>query len=387
MKIQNCFSMNLETWKVSGVLVALSILALAIAGCGGSHETEPTPASAEPLPVEVWSVHFEEGYEIPVQFTGLVEAARESWIGFELNGTLKRVLGVEGQRVKAGEALAEMEDSRLRAALREARAGLDQATSQSELANWSLDRTREAFDLKAVSDLEWENTRSQAEVASASLEAARAKVQALEVDLEKHTIRAPFDGWIVENPLDEGAFAGPGKSVLRLVEAAPLRARIAVAVEVAGELNPGMQITLKHNRRDLDLTATVEKVSPEIQQQTHSRWVWFRLEHDVDSGDVWSGDLVEYRPKLKRSGKGCWIPVTALTESYRGLWSCYAVVPDETNEKGWRVDRRDLETLALDGERVYVRGDLLEGEQIIARGAHRVADGQAVRVVSELDEI
>lgn len=362
------------------------VLALALtgsSGCGGSgaDSNDDKQASADPLPVEVMAVQYEDGYEIPVQFTGILEAPQDSWLGFEVGGTLKSILVEEGEVVQSGMPLALLDDSRVLAALKEAEAGLKQATSNHELALWSRDKTQEAYQLNAVSDQDWENARRQAEMAEAGLEAASSRVQALQVDLEKHTIRAPFPGTVLDLPLDEGSVIGAGAKVVRLTKSGPLLARIAVGVEAGVALEMGRMVTLRHNRSGETLEASVSKMTPEVQRQTRSNWFWFELQDGLDSIHVMPGDLVEYLPKLKRSGSGCWVPMTALTESYRGLWSCYALIPEAESSDVWRVERREVEALALDGERVFVRGDLVAGDRVIAKGTHRVAGGQLVRIV------
>ena len=78
---------------------------------------------------------------------------------------------------------------------------------------------------------------------------------------------------------------------------------------------------------------------------------------------------------------GFWVPAAALTRGDRGLWSVLAVVssqdPSETT-----VNRRDVEWLHSEGERVFVRGTLTAGDQIIAGGIHRLVAGQRVEVVA-----
>ena len=345
--------------------------------------------SEQPLPVETWTVEMEEDYEVPVRFTGVIEAARESWVGFELSGVLDQVFVSEGDRVSVGAPLASLDTARLEASLAEAKANQSQANSQYELAAWTLDRMEKAFAKKAVSDQDWESSRREAEAAQAALEAAGSRVNLREVDLSKATLVAPFDGRVVEVSLDNGETIGPGSRVIRLIDTAPLRARIAVGVEVVQDLNVGDEAPLKLNRSGAEVRAKVLKISPEVQRQTRSQWVWFELGDSSLTHAIVVGDLVEYSPNMKRPGRGFWAPVTSLTESYRGLWSCYALVDSgESSEAGgngvWRIERREVEALALNAEMVFLRGGLLDGERMLANGSHRVAHGQLVRVVSEL---
>jgi RND family efflux transporter MFP subunit len=385
---------NKEMSSFNGMLAGIGALMMvgSWTGCsrsGAAASDLNGNNSGQPLPVETWTVQLEEGYEVPVRFTGVIEAARESWVGFELSGVLDQVFVSEGDRVSAGAPLASLDTARLEAALAEAKANQRQANSQYELAAWTLDRMEKAFSKKAVSDQDWERSRREAETAEAALEAAGSRVNLREVDLHKATLTAPFDGWVVEVPLDNGETVGPGSRVIRLIDTAPLLARIAVSVEAVGGLNVGEKVPLKLARSGVEIRAKVLKVSPEVQRQTRSQWVWFELGDSSVTGSIVVGDLVEYSPNMKRPGRGFWAPVTALTESYRGLWSCYALVDSgqasEVGESGvWRIERREVEALALTAEMVFLRGGMLDGERMLANGSHRVAHGQLVRVVSEL---
>jgi hypothetical protein len=82
---------------------------------------------------------------------------------------------------------------------------------------------------------------------------------------------------------------------------------------------------------------------------------------------------------------GVWLPLGALTEGSRGLWSAYALEPSsgsdlETADLA-RLVPRPLEVLYQEGDRVFVRGPLAAGERLVAAGLHRVVPGQLVRAL------
>jgi hypothetical protein len=81
-----------------------------------------------------------------------------------------------------------------------------------------------------------------------------------------------------------------------------------------------------------------------------------------------------------------------LTESARGLWAAYALVQLADTEtklsepEVWQLERRQLELVDEFEDRVYVRGALSPGDQIVASGLHRLAPGQRVRPSVTHDE-
>ena len=74
--------------------------------------------------------------------------------------------------------------------------------------------------------------------------------------------------------------------------------------------------------------------------------------------------------------RGFWAPVAALTEGRRGLWSIYALVPDED---AFILEPRPVEILHTERDRVYLRGAVQTDELILQGGVRRVAPGQRVR--------
>lgn len=85
------------------------------------------------------------------------------------------------------------------------------------------------------------------------------------------------------------------------------------------------------------------------------------------------------------SANGYWLPISALVQGKRGLWSCYALTETENSPKNlslananatkpYRVERRDVEVVHTEGDRVLVRGAIESGENVINRRICRIGD-------------
>jgi multidrug efflux pump subunit AcrA (membrane-fusion protein) len=93
-------------------------------------------------------------------------------------------------------------------------------------------------------------------------------------------------------------------------------------------------------------------------------------------GQVVSLELSQSVPQ-----SGYWLPTEALVQGTRGLWSSYvlgAANPD--NPRQFTVKRQDLEVLAIQGDRLLVRGTLTSGDRVIVEGVHRIVPGQMVEI-------
>jgi hypothetical protein len=74
---------------------------------------------------------------------------------------------------------------------------------------------------------------------------------------------------------------------------------------------------------------------------------------------------------------GGWLPIAALLEGQRGVWTVLRVEPEDGS---FRTAREAVEVLDIRGDQAYVRGTLASGSQVVANGVHRVTPGTLVSV-------
>ncbi|WP_300529377.1 hypothetical protein [Maricaulis sp.] len=109
-----------------------------------------------------------------------------------------------------------------------------------------------------------------------------------------------------------------------------------------------------------------------VDRQTRTVTAVFDLAEN--SGAV-AGQVVRLSVPLNVDARGFWVPVSALVESRRGLWSVYVLQPEGGD---YRLEARVVETVRVETERVFVRGAVSEGELILSGGIGRVTPGQLV---------
>lgn len=363
----------------SRTLIGLSA-ALALAGCSQGDDAAPAAGPAA-IPVAVLEAQFVESYAQTQSLTGRVEATRTSATGFELAGHLETVLVDEGQQVAAGAELARLDTDRLRARRSEATAMVDQASVQLELASSTLKRMQEALAFQGVSQQEVDEARNQADSARAALAANRSRLESIDVDLDKSILFAPFDAQITQRHVDEGQVLQPGQTVLTLQEQGALTVRIGVAGSALSSLSEGSSHDLKIG--DQTVTATVRQQLP--QRNDVSRTVDVLLDLPESQSLIRSGDLARLTLRQFINERGLWLPVDALAEGQRGLWTVYVAVPATSNAVGatHKVEPRPVELIYQDTDRAFVRGALSEGDNVIRAGLQRVVPGQFVRLADE----
>lgn len=320
--------------------------------------------------VSVLTVELAQGYTVTRRFTGQVEAAARTDLGFELSGRITEVLVEEGDVVPVGMVLARLDTSALipeRAALE---ADMSALAADAELARLTLERndtlTERGFRSVAAQD----DARLALTRAEAGMAAVRAGIAGVDVRLEKSVLTAPFAARVGARMADPGQTAAAGGTVLVLFDAAPARARVGLPPELAAGLAVGDVVTVEQG--DAEVAATVRQIRPDLDPSTRSRSVVLTL---PEGATHVLGDTIALILTQTVEDPGFWAPLSALREGVRGSWSVMAV---EATAQGDRTTPAAVEVIHSDGARVFLRGTLPAGARIIAEAPDRVAPGQLV---------
>lgn len=360
---------------VVALAVSLIVIVMAVSAMRGADAGPGAPDRADPLPVRTQMVRFEPAAQIETRFPALIAARRESALGFETGGRIAEISYDVGDRVDAGARLASLDTRSLEAQRASARSRASAARARAALAEVTLTRQRQLVEQGHVAPQRLDESRANFRAAEAEAEAAGAEAQSLDVRIELSRIEAPFAGVITARMIDEGGIASPGAPVLQLVEAEVLELRARLPEASARALEPGAlyEVELDGRRIEVRFRATTGVI--EIRQRA------VIAVFDVDPGSGASSGAVG---RLVLPGtledRGFWAPVTALAEGRRGLWSVYALVPDEG---AFTLEPRPVEILHTEGEAVYLAGAVADGAEILTSGPSRVAPGQSVRPAGE----
>ncbi|MEZ5559049.1 MAG: efflux RND transporter periplasmic adaptor subunit [Pseudomonadales bacterium] len=361
------------TWRrcnrVAMALVVLELIAFATA----------LPARAETA-VTVVRAQQQQRYGAERAYAGRSVPGRASELGFKTGGEIARMHVDVGDGVAAGDILAALDSAGIEAALQQAQAdvalsvaNLAVLEAETQLAAQTEARFRSLRASGSISAQLYDEQRltlrakrAQLQVARASLQRAEAARDAARILLDEASIRAPYAGIVQQRLVDEGTQVGPGQAIFRLVETSGAEAQRGHSR--AGHRQPGARpgIPVRWNGRSYP--ATLSAVLPEIDPATRTLTAVLRL----GDTDIPLGAVVELALQSEVPVAGYWLPVTALTESDRGLWGVF-VVNDEST-----LERRLVEVLHAETERVYVRGTLAPGDRVVSTGVQRLVPGQKV---------
>ena len=354
-------------------LVFLMVLALIGAGIAAfiiSQRSAIGPLVAEARPdaisVKVDQIELSESYASRESFSGLATPRRTSTLGFQSGGRIDLITVDTGSKVTRGKTLARLDTRALRAQLLAAEAGIEEARAGRDLAQNNVARQNALFEKGHVAEQRVDEAQAQVDTATARINAAKSQADTLRVQIDLARITAPFNGVVTQRYVDEGSIAAPGTPVLELVETGLLEARIGLPAKEAALLKVGDEYVLDTPAGSVD--ATLRAVTGVIDANARTMTTVF----DIRGEAVPAGSIVRLALDNTVEERGVWVPVGALTEGNRGLWSVY--VAEESNGS-WTAQRRPVEIVQAGADRAYVRGALASGDKVILEGITRLSPG------------
>ncbi|EED33101.1 hypothetical protein NOR53_1894 [gamma proteobacterium NOR5-3] len=331
---------------------------------------QETPTTRAPMPVVQTQYRVQTSFEREQRFLGLVQAASRSQIGFEVPGAIARIHVHEGQAVDAGDPLASL-DTQALAARRDAAAfAVERARAELELATARTTRQAPLVQSGAISAQLFDDTRLAEKAIASALAAAQSQLDALDIDLEKSVLRAPYAARIGRQLLDRGAVTQPGTPVFTLTSIAEREAHIGIAVEQAQYLETGRTYPLQWRGQAME--ATLLAVRPDVNPISMTTVAIFSVTAELEAFD---GEPVSVSLPRTEPEAGGWLPLSSLIEGERGIWTVLAL---RERTGGTVALREAVEVLHVSGNRAYVRGSVNNGDRVIADGVHRIAPGTLV---------
>lgn len=357
------------------VIVAFAslITSITFGGCSSERRID----AAAPETVSDVQVVLARRATVPdwLEAVGTVRAAQTSQLASQIMGTLVNVDVREGERVQAGQLLAMIDDTQLRAAVAQATAGelaaqknLSATESEFRLAENTKNRYQRLFEKATVSAQEFDVVKSRYESAEARRDMARAElaqadaaVAQARASLDYTRIRAPFTGMVTDRKADPGTMASPGMAIFTVEDTRNYRLEVTVDESDAplvhfGETAPVAIDALKGT----EITGKVVQIVPSADPGSRSFLVKIELPRDAH---LRSGQFG--RAEFARGARSALlIPRTAVVD--RGqLQGVYALDSDQI------ASLRYVTLGQAFGQQVDVLSGLRGGERLIAAPGDR----------------
>lgn len=282
----------------------------------------------------------------------------------EFQGALKNFFVREGQLVKKGELLAEINDSGLKEQL-------DQMLIQANYTKDNFDRIKRLWEKNIGSEMQFLKAKSDFETNNKMVEQIRDQ-------LSKTKIYAPFDGEIDEIISNLGSNLVPGSPIVRVVNLDIIYAEAQVPEKYVSSIELGTEALVSIPLLNEEVTSKIVQSGNFINPNNRT----FRVEAPVENKDKRIKQNLNARIKIKNYGniKALVVPLRAIREDASGRPFIYKLV--ETDKKDILLTVKIfVETGANNDEEIEITKGLSIGDIIVLEGANNVEDNQRVRVI------
>lgn len=374
-------------WKI--VLLVVAVLVIAVVGMrlmggkkgdAGGPAAEGRqggdPANAGPVPVTVIDAVRQD---VPVYASalGTVAAMNTVTVSPQVGGQLISLNFKEGQEVKKGDLLAQIDPRTLQASYDEAAAAKRQNQAQLATARSNYQRSNSAEYRQYVAKTDLDTQRNQVAQFESAVAANEASMRAAQVQLQYTRVTAPISGIAGIRAVDAGNIVGAGTALVTLTQIHPIHVvfnlpeRQLPAVRQAQAAGPVDIAAL--DRNDAHVLTDGGKLDV-VDNQISSDSGTFRARALFDNEDnsLWPGQFVNVRMQLRTIAGGVVIPTQAVMRGPDGEY-VYIVKPDST------VAMQTVKSgVEVGDSQVQITEGLKGGERVVSEGQFRLKPGAKV---------
>jgi membrane fusion protein, multidrug efflux system len=334
---------------------AALVFAAILSGCGRND----APEAPKPTPVRVQAAS--QGSAVPpIDTNGIVVTKQEMRLSFKMGGVVRRIHVQEGDAVKQGQRLAEIE-------LTEVGAQVEQVRQMAEKAERDLRRGENLYADQVISLEQLQDLRTQASVAEAQFKSAQ-------FNMGYSVISAPRDGVVLRKLVEEREVVAAGTPVLVFGEShRGFVVRAALADREIVNVNLGDKGEIRMDAfPGQAMTGTIVEVASAADPRTGMFPIEVRF--DAQPPRLVSGLVARLRLEPRTSAPPLtYVPMAALVEGDGDRASVFVL------EDG-KAQKRDVRVAFITADGIALESGLAAGEAVITDGALFLENGEAVEV-------
>ncbi len=353
---------NRITTRTLAAALALAALAVALlaTGCGkraGNGAERAGGGRTQSVPVDAQIVR-PQTLRSTINTTGTLLANEEVEIRSEISGRVTGVFFAEGKQVRKGDLLLKINDRELRAELKRKEVEEKQAASDEA-------RKRELFDIKGISQDEYDKVQN-------ALRMIQADKEAIESRLAETEIRAPFDGTIGLRYVSDGGYVTPSVVIASMQDVATMKVEFAAPEKYVGQLEQGTGVVVRVSESAQPYPGVVYAADSRIDPGTRTIKVRARVPNA--GGALVPGSFAKVEVTLAEIPDAIVVPSGAVIPDIKGesVIVCRGgKARFVTVKTGLRTDRGTQITAGLAvGDTLVLTGllQLTEGKPVAVRG-------------------
>ena len=309
---------------------------------------------------------------IEKSYPAVVSADQFSNLAFKMSGPLVAMNIEEGQRVKKGTVVAELDETDYRLDLDAKKASFQNALSQ-------MNRAEKLLTKNAISIQEYEMSKTAYTNAKSAYECAK-------ITLRDTKLRAPFDGFIQKKYVENYQRVQPGQEVVCLINPTKLQVQFTIPETNIMYFNNPNTIFVEFDTYKGKLFKATVKEYVEASPDGSGVPVFLNIddpEFNVNNYKVSVGFSCRVVVKIENNTQisGVGVPLSAIV--FDNNTNSKVVYVYNEQDQQVRMCKVEDKGAIVGRDEVIVEGQLKQGDRVVCAGAHMLVDGQKVKVLTE----
>jgi len=373
-----------QRWLVAIVIVCVLLLVWFF-GLRKPEEKLPPPPNPwmGPTPVHIVSAT-KEDLKVHIKAIGSVVPLNTVTVRSRVDGELLRILFEEGQQVKAGDLLAEVDPASYKVRLAQAEGTLQETRAQLKNAEDDLRLYERLITQKSIAQQQFDKQKALVEQLQGTLKTHSAQVDDARLQLSYTRITAPITGRLGLRRVDVGNLvnAGDNNGLVTITQTQPIAVSFTIpenqlvavraAYSAATQASSALPVEA-WDRSEQSLLATGKLTTLDNQIDTATGTLRMKAQFENADDGLFPNQFVNARLHLSTLDGAVTIPIDAVQYGSKGT---YVYVVEEGKAK-----MRSIKLGALEGARTSILEGLSEGEQVVLEGIDRLWEGKDVKVM------
>jgi len=326
----------------------------------------PPPAKVVVSPAIIASIHDQ------VQLIGTVESWRRSRVAAETSGKVAVLKGRRGDQVVKGAILALLRKSTLQLKLKETIAKRNASRARLEKAVDQMNRSEKLVKEALLSERAYREAELTVAELKEELAVSEAAILQIRDEMEKKTVKAPFDGVITRELTEVGQWVQKGGGILQMVDLSTVRILVDIPERYVPGVKKGSAVQVRIDALGEEtFPGKVHALVPEGDRASRL----FPLEIRVKNPKlrIKEGMLARVEFDLGQARRSLMVDKDAII--VRGPQTYLFSIQEG------KAIRHQVSTGKAKGTRIEIKGPIEEGQLVVIRGNERLRDGQSVEVL------
>jgi RND family efflux transporter MFP subunit len=359
----------------------LAFAALTTLGAAACKKTDTSAAATTPETMLVGPENVTVVLAQPIRtgpaISGSLTPEKAATIRAEMSGSVVQTYAEAGQRVRAGQQLAQLDASVLRDQQISAQGAVNTAQSAYDIAQRELSRATTLEKAGAIAERDLEQARNAVTAARGQLATARAQLANINKQLDKASVQAPFAGVVSVRSVNAGDVVTPGTALYTVVDPGSMQLEASVPADALGDVRVGMPVDFTVNGYpNRHFTGRITRVNPTADPTTRQVKI---LASIPNAGNTLVGGLYAEGRVSSETHTAPMIPIAAVDE--RGLR------PTVVRLRNGKVEKVEVGLGIRDqaAETVEITSGLTPGDTVLLGAARGISPGTPVKVSAPSD--